>query len=72
MSVIRVFCIFPADTETRTPGQKARKFTVSEKKIPLKDWIEVGVFGPAQKGEQRGKPLYLRKHLFENLVELKD
>ncbi len=49
MSVIRVFCIFPADTETRTPGQKARKFTVSEKKIPLKDWIEVGVFGPPKK-----------------------
>ncbi|MBJ6116840.1 hypothetical protein JAO76_01465 [Pontibacter sp. BT310] len=37
-----------------------------ETKAPIKDWVEVGIFGPAHKGEERGKPLYLKKHLINS------
>jgi ABC-2 type transport system permease protein len=33
-----------------------------EKAVPLKDWIEVGIFAPSKPGEELGKPLYLQKH----------
>ncbi|MFD2244632.1 ABC transporter permease/M1 family aminopeptidase [Pontibacter ruber] len=46
---------------------QARKFSIDsigvETKLPMKDWIEVGVFAPAKDGEKLGKPLYLKKHL---------
>jgi ABC-2 type transport system permease protein len=28
----------------------------------MDDWVEVGVFAPAEKGEEPGKPPYLQKH----------
>jgi ABC-2 type transport system permease protein len=48
---------------------QARKTVVSEagleKEVPLKDWMEIGIFAPAKKGEETGKPLYLRKHFVD-------
>ncbi|MBC5773106.1 ABC transporter permease [Pontibacter sp. KCTC 32443] len=45
---------------------QARKFMVDsigvETKLPMKDWIEIGVFAAAKEGEKLGKPLYLKKH----------
>jgi ABC-type transport system involved in multi-copper enzyme maturation permease subunit len=45
---------------------QARKFIVDsvgvETKVPMNDWIEIGVFGEAKEGEEFGKPLYLQKH----------
>jgi aminopeptidase N len=35
-------------------------------KLPMKDWVEVGVFGPAEEGKELGKPLYLQKHLIKS------
>ncbi|MBC3540294.1 ABC transporter permease/M1 family aminopeptidase [Rufibacter sediminis] len=37
-----------------------------EKEVPLKDWVEVGIFAPAKAGEEQGKPLYLQKHLIHS------
>lgn len=28
----------------------------------MNDWVEVGVFAPAEKGETSGHPLYVQKH----------
>ncbi|HYR12249.1 MAG TPA: hypothetical protein VEQ60_30965 [Longimicrobium sp.] len=33
-----------------------------ETEVPMNDWVEIGVFAPAEKGETSGRPLYLRKH----------
>jgi ABC-type transport system involved in multi-copper enzyme maturation permease subunit len=45
---------------------EARKVSVDEKGIetemPMNDWVEIGVFAPAEKGEDAGKPLYLQMH----------
>ncbi|WP_439882783.1 ABC transporter permease/M1 family aminopeptidase [Pontibacter sp. MBLB2868] len=45
---------------------QARKVVVDkigvETVVPMKDWIEIGVFAPAKEGEKLGKPLYLQKH----------
>ncbi|RYY18587.1 MAG: ABC transporter permease, partial [Chitinophagaceae bacterium] len=45
---------------------EARKYLVDqngiEKDVPLRDWIELGVFAPAKEGEIRGKQIYLQKH----------
>ncbi|MBD2766317.1 ABC transporter permease [Hymenobacter sp. BT664] len=38
----------------------------TETKRPMKDWVEIGVFAPAEEGEQIGKPLYLQKHLIKS------
>jgi hypothetical protein len=32
-----------------------------ETEVPMNDWVEVGVFAPAGKGQKSGKPLYLQK-----------
>ncbi|QHL87934.1 ABC transporter permease [Nibribacter ruber] len=37
-----------------------------EKQVPLKDWMEIGIFAPAKPGEDQGKPLYLQKHLISS------
>ncbi|MBA9076267.1 ABC transporter permease/M1 family aminopeptidase [Rufibacter quisquiliarum] len=37
-----------------------------EKALPVKDWVEIGIFGPAKAGEELGKPLYLQKHLIRS------
>jgi ABC-2 type transport system permease protein len=33
-----------------------------ELEVPLADYVEIGVFGPAEKGNRLGRPLYLAKH----------
>ncbi|NEU08052.1 ABC transporter permease [Flavihumibacter sp. R14] len=33
-----------------------------ETKVPMNDWIEVGVFGEDKEGGERGAPIYLQKH----------
>jgi aminopeptidase N len=33
-----------------------------ETRVPMDDWVEVGVFAPAKTGEESQRPLYLRKH----------
>jgi ABC-2 type transport system permease protein len=49
---------------------QARKTVVNEmgleKNVALTDWIEVGIFAPAKKSGETGKPLYLRKHFFNS------
>ncbi|WP_207431396.1 ABC transporter permease/M1 family aminopeptidase [Sabulibacter ruber] len=49
---------------------QARKTVVSEagleKEVPLKDWMEVGVYASAKAGEELGKPLYLQKHFIHS------
>ncbi|WP_066506770.1 M1 family aminopeptidase [Rufibacter sp. DG15C] len=45
---------------------QARKFVVDsigvETKLPIKDWIEVGIYAKAKEGEALGKRIYLQKH----------
>ncbi|RYU90707.1 ABC transporter permease [Mucilaginibacter terrigena] len=59
-----------AGTWQVTFSVQARKFVVSErgeeKRVPLKDWIEVGIFAPAKNGEETGKLLYLQKHFLRS------
>jgi len=38
----------------------------TEMKRPMKDWVEIGVFAPAEEGKELGKPLYLQKHLIKS------
>lgn len=33
-----------------------------ETELPMTDWVEIGVFAPAEPGEILGKPLYVQKH----------
>ena len=33
-----------------------------ETPVPMDDWVEIGVFAPAQEGRELGKPLYLQMH----------
>jgi len=35
----------------------------TETKLPMKEWVEIGVFAPAGKAGEAGKQLYLKKHL---------
>ncbi|MER2999370.1 M1 family aminopeptidase [Pontibacter populi] len=45
---------------------QARKFVVDsigvETKLQMNDWVEVGVYGPAEEGKATGKLLYKQKH----------
>lgn len=34
----------------------------AETKLPVREWVEIGVFAPATAGQEVGKPLYLQKH----------
>ncbi|UOQ69415.1 M1 family metallopeptidase [Hymenobacter volaticus] len=49
---------------------QARKLVVdsagTETKLPMKEWVEIGVFAAAEEGKERGKLLYLQKHLIES------
>ena len=49
---------------------QARKFVVDsvgvETKLPMSDWVEIGVFGPAEEGQESGKLLYNQKHLINS------
>ena len=55
-----------AGTWQVTLDVQARKVVVDEAgvetEVPMDDWVEVGVFAPAEKGEEPGKPPYLQKH----------
>ncbi|HKG93629.1 MAG TPA: hypothetical protein VKA84_17110, partial [Gemmatimonadaceae bacterium] len=55
-----------AGTWRVTLDVRARKVAVDtagvETPVPMDDWVEVGVFAPAEKGDASGKPLYLQKH----------
>lgn len=31
-------------------------------KVPMDEWMEIGVFGPAEEGEELGEPLYVQMH----------
>jgi ABC-2 type transport system permease protein len=33
-----------------------------ETEMPIDEWIEIGIFAPAEPGEMLGKPLYVQKH----------
>jgi hypothetical protein len=33
-----------------------------ETELPMNEWVEIGIFAPAQPGEALGKPLYVQKH----------
>jgi ABC-type transport system involved in multi-copper enzyme maturation permease subunit len=33
-----------------------------ETDVPITEWVEIGIFAPAQPGEILGRPLYVRKH----------
>ncbi|TGD80743.1 ABC transporter permease/M1 family aminopeptidase [Hymenobacter wooponensis] len=50
-----------------TLGLQAHKLVVdsagTETKLPMQEWVEVGVFAPAKAGQKTGRPLYLQKHL---------
>ncbi|KAA9327709.1 ABC transporter permease [Hymenobacter busanensis] len=45
---------------------QARKLVVdsagTETKLPMQEWVEIGVFAPAEAGKETGKPLYRQKH----------
>ncbi|HEX8658171.1 MAG TPA: M1 family aminopeptidase [Hymenobacter sp.] len=69
-------------TETATAKQRkggawqvtltlqARKLAVdsagTETKLPMQDWVEIGVFAPAEAGKEAGKLLYRQKHLIKS------
>ncbi|TGE29365.1 M1 family aminopeptidase [Hymenobacter metallicola] len=38
----------------------------TETKRPMKEWVEIGVFAPAEAGLETGKRLYLHKHLVKS------
>ena len=33
-----------------------------ETEVPMDDWVQVGVFAPAEESEEEGKPLYVQMH----------
>ncbi len=45
---------------------EARKVMVDEKGVeteaPMNDWVEIGVFAPAEDEQKQGEPLYLQMH----------
>ncbi len=49
-----------------TLGVQARKVVVDsagvETAVPMDEWVEIGIFAPAEGGEELGKSLYVRKH----------
>ncbi len=49
-----------------TLNVRARKVVVDtagvETEVPMDDWVEVGVFAPAEEGEESGEPLYVQMH----------
>jgi hypothetical protein len=55
-----------ADAWQVTLDVRARKVVVDEAgvetDVPMDDWIEIGVFAPAEDGKELGTPLDLQKH----------
>jgi ABC-type transport system involved in multi-copper enzyme maturation permease subunit len=62
-----------ADTWQVTLDVEARKVAVDEKgvetEVPMNDWVEIGFFAPAEKGEEAGKPLYLQMHRINSGIQ---
>lgn len=48
----------------------ARKMRVDsigrETNVPMNDWVEIGVFAPANKGQKTGQTIYLQKHRIQS------
>jgi len=48
----------------------ANKFVVdsagNEKKQPMTDWVEIGVFASAEEGKENGRQIYLQRHLISS------
>ena len=38
----------------------------AETRLPMNDWVEIGVFAPAGEGKEVGKQLYFQKHLIKS------
>ena len=55
-----------AGTWQVTLDVRARKLDVDsegvETPVPLDDWVEIGVFAPAENGDGSGAPIYVQKH----------
>lgn len=55
-----------AGTWQVTLDVQARKVVVDttgvETELPMDDWVEIGVFAPAEEGEELGEPIYLLIH----------
>jgi hypothetical protein len=55
-----------AGTWQVTLDVQARKAVVDsegvENELPMDDWVEIGVFAPAEDGNGSGEPLYLQRH----------
>lgn len=80
--LFRANTFWELETETATAKQikggswqvtinlRANKLVVdsagTETKLPMKDWVEIGVFAPAEEGKEVGKQLYLQKHLIKS------
>jgi hypothetical protein len=74
------FWEFETESATANPGKggfwqvtlnlRANKVVVdsagTETKLPVNDWVEIGVFGPAGEGKKEGRQLYLQKHLIHS------
>jgi aminopeptidase N len=55
-----------ASTWQVTLDVRGRKVVVDEAgvetEVPMDDWVEIGVFAPAEEGEEGDEPLYVQKH----------
>ncbi len=55
-----------AGTWEVTLDVQARKVVVDsegvETPVPMDDWVEIGVFAPAEEGNGLGEPIYVQKH----------
>ncbi len=58
---LRIGCDFQVTLDVQ-----ARKVVVDsagvETPVPMDDWVEIGVFAPAEGGNGLGEPLYVQKH----------
>lgn len=53
-------------TLTLQAGKLAVDSIGTETKLPMQDWVEIGVFATAEMGKEVGKPLYRQKHLLKS------
>jgi len=62
-----------AGTWQVTLDVRARKVVVDtegvETPVPMDDWVEIGVFAPAEEGNVLGEPIYLEKHRIRSAVQ---
>ncbi|SDM64280.1 Peptidase family M1 [Catalinimonas alkaloidigena] len=53
-------------TLTLQAGKRVVDSAGTETERPMKEWVELGVFAPAEGGQEAGRPLYLQKHLISS------